>query len=69
MSREVCSLSYWSQGEKRKVNPHHLILVFRARGRDLGKVKKRKRKKNVKIKLGCMGARGGKKSERMGLGV
>ena len=46
-----------------------MIMVFRARGRDLGKVKKRKGKKNVKIKLGCMGARGGRKSEKMGLGV
>lgn len=47
---------------KRKVSPHHLIMVFRARGRDLGKVKKRKGKKNVKNKIGMYG---GKRREKV----
>ena len=42
-------------------------MVFTVRGRANGrKSKEEKKKENVKIKLGCMGAGGGRKSEMLG---
>ena len=69
MSREVCSLSYWSQGEKKKSESSSFDPGIQSQRQGPWESEEEKKKEKCQNKIRIMGARGGRTSEKMGLGV